>query len=146
MRSAIATVAAWLACSACTLAGSAPPEPVGPGQPFRLKVGDSTRVDGDALVIGFEGVTADSRCAKGEQCIWAGDATVRVWLQQAGGPKLTQELHTHPNPRQSDNAPSPRLRLVRLDPVRITGKAIAQGDYVATLELDREASGGATER
>jgi hypothetical protein len=35
---------------------------------------------------------------------------------------------------------------VRLDPVRITGKAIAQGDYIATLELDREASGGATER
>jgi hypothetical protein len=39
-----------------------------------------------------------------------------------------------------EKVPGIALRLVRLDPHPITGKAIAQGDYVATLALDRDAS------
>lgn len=146
MRSAIATIVALLACSACSSASPAPPVGAGTGQPFSLRVGESARIDDGALVIGFEGVTSDSRCPKGERCVWAGDATVRVWLQQSGGPRLTRELHTASNPRQAENAPSHGLRLVRLDPLPITGKVIAQGDYVATLARDRDASVTAPER
>ena len=146
MRSAIATIVALLACSACSSASSASPVRAGPGQPFSLRVGESARTDDGALVIGFEGVTADSRCPKGEQCVWAGDATVRVWLQQAGGPRLTRELHTASNPPHAESAPSHGLRLVRLDPLPITGKAIAQGDYIATLARDLDASVTAPER
>ena len=146
MRSAIATIVALLACSACSSATPAPPLRAGPGQPFSLRVGESARTDDGALVIGFEGVTADSRCPKGEQCVWAGDATVRVWLQYPGGPRLTRELHTASNAPHAENAPSHGLRLVRLDPVPITGRAIAQGDYVATLARDRDASVTAPER
>ena len=143
MRSAIATIVALLACSAVS---PAPPVRAGPGQPFSLRVGESARTDDGALVIGFEGVTADSRCPKGERCVWAGDATVRVWLQQGGGPRLTHELHTASNTPHAENAPSHGLRLVRLDPVPITGRAIAQGDYVATLARDGDASVTAPER
>ena len=146
MRSAIATIVALLACSVCSTASPAPPVRAGLGQPFSLRVGESARTDDGALVIGFEGVTADSRCPKGERCVWAGDATVRVWLQQAGGPRLTRELHTAPNAPHAENAPSHGLRLVRLDPLPITGKAIVQGDYVATLARDRDTSVTAPER
>lgn len=143
MKSAIAAIVALLVCSACS---SAPPVRAGPGQPFSLRVGESARTDDGALVIGFEGVTADSRCPKGERCVWAGDATVRVWLQQAGGPRLTRELHTASNAHHAQNAPSHGLRLVRLDPLPITGKAIARGNYIVTLVRDRDASETAPER
>ena len=144
MRSAIATFVALLACSACSSVGSAPPVRTAPGQPFSLRVGESAR-DGP-LVIGFEGVTADSRCPKGERCIWAGDATVRVWLQQSDGPRRTHELHTAAIATQVENAPKHGLRLMRLDPVPISGKAIGQSEYVATIVRDDGASEAAPER
>lgn len=126
--------------TACSLADPARAATIEPGKTFSLRVGESVRSDDGALLIGFVGVTADSRCPKGEQCIWAGSVTVRVWLQQAGGPRLTRDLHTASNAPHVENASGIDLRLMRLDPHPITGKAIAQGDYVATLALDRDAS------
>jgi hypothetical protein len=139
MRSAIAKVMTFLACTACSLGPPAQPTRVDPGQPFSLRVGESARSHDGALLIGFEGVLADSRCPKGERCVWAGDATVRVWLQKAGGARLTRELHTATSATHADGAAS-QLRLVRLDPAAVSGKAIAQSDYIATLTLGDDAS------
>jgi hypothetical protein len=153
MKSAVAKIVILLVCGACSLAPPAQPARAEPGQTFSLKVGESVRTEG-AWEIGFEGVAADSRCPKGERCVWAGDATVRVWLKKAGGARTTSELHTAPNVPGAPNAPgalnadAPRiaLRLVRLDPPALAGRAIAQGDYVATLALERDAPGAAAER
>lgn len=134
MTSALAKIVTFLVCTACSLAPPAQPASVGPSQPFSLRVGESARTHDGALVIGFEGVPADSRCPKGERCVWAGDATVRVWLQKAGGTRSTHELHTASSATRADGAAS-ALRLVRLDPPAVSGKAIAQSDYVATLAL-----------
>jgi hypothetical protein len=139
MRSAIAKVITFLLCTACSVGPPAQPASVGLSQPFSLRVGESARTHDGALVIGFEGVTVDSRCPKGERCVWAGDATVRVWLQKAGSTRLTRELHTAPGATHADGAAS-RLRLVRLDPAAVSGKAIAQSDYIATLALGDDAS------
>jgi hypothetical protein len=157
MKSAVTRVFAFLVCTACSLAPPAQPaQPLQPAQParaepgqaFSLRVGEFARTEGGAWEIGFEGVSADSRCPKGEQCIWAGDATVRVWLKKAGGTRVTSELHTAPN---APNAGEPRIdqrvvRVVGLDPPARAGRSIAQRDYVVTLALEREASGAASER
>jgi hypothetical protein len=63
------------------VAGSSEPKGVALGESFQLNVGESVQIEAEALQIGFEDVSGDSRCPKGEQCIWEGDATVRVWLQ-----------------------------------------------------------------
>jgi hypothetical protein len=141
MNLAAATiVVSSLLWTACSLADPARSANIEPGKAFILRVGESVRSDDGALLIGFVGVPADSRCPKGEKCISAGGATIRLWLQQAGGPRLTRELHTASNAPHVENAPGIDLRLVRLDPHPISGKAIAQGDYVATLALERAAS------
>ena len=142
MRLAAATIVASsiLLWTACSLADPARPANIEPGKTFSLRVGESVRSDDGVLQIGFVGVAVDSRCPKGEQCIWAGSATIRVWLQQAGGPRLTRELHTASKAPQVEKLSGMDLRLVRLDPHPISGRAIAQGDYIATLALDRDAS------
>ncbi len=145
MKSVVVKIVAFLVCTACSLAPPAQPARAESGQAFSLRVGESVRTKGGAWEIGFEGVPADSRCPRGEQCVWAGDATVRVWLQKTGGARLTRELHTAPN-APTVNGPHIALRLVRLDPPALAGKSIAQGDYVATLSLDRDASGETSER
>ncbi len=148
MKSAVAKAFLILVCTACSLAPtlqSAQPAAAEPGRAFTLRVGESVRTKDGAWAIGFEGVHADSRCAKGEQCIWAGDATVRVWLKKAGGERFNRELHTAPNMPSAIGSPL-ELRLLRLDPPALVGRSLAQGDYAATLALEGNPSGATSER
>jgi hypothetical protein len=131
--------------TACSASAPAAPDRGAPDAEFALRVGESTRIAGAPLVVGFDGVRADSRCPKGERCVWAGDAIVRVWLQRPGEPKTPLELHTATNARPADTAAS-GLRVVRLEPVPISGKPIAPADYVVTLAIDGEPSSTAPER
>jgi Zn finger protein HypA/HybF involved in hydrogenase expression len=122
---------------AASVAGSSESKSVALGESFKLRVGESAQIEAEALQIGFEDVSADSRCPKGERCIWEGDATVRVWLHKAPDPKQTRELHTSPKEQGSVSYLSYGLRLVGLDPYPISGKTIERGDYQATLEVTR---------
>jgi len=120
-----------------SLAASSQPHKAALGERFTLRVGESAQIDAEALQIGFEDVPADSRCPRGEQCIREGDAAVRVWLQKAPGPRETLELRTAPKEQSAMRYLSYDVRLVRLDPYPTSGRTIARGDYVATLELTR---------
>ena len=135
MRLAAAIILTTLTWTACSVAGPTASPPIESGKPFSLRVGDTVQSASDGLRIGFDGVSADSRCPKGEQCVWAGDAILRVWLQQGSGPRLTRDLHAAPRAGQAAVALGHELRLVRLDPYPISGKVIAARDYVATLTL-----------
>ena len=137
MKLAAATIVASLAWTACSMAGPARPVPIEPGKDFSLKAGESAQTPDGSLQVGFDGVTADSRCPKGTQCVWAGDATARVWLQQGPGPKQMHELRAAAGAAQAVRVLGHELRLLRLDPYPVSGRPIAQGDYVATLSLSR---------
>ena len=54
--------------------GCASPAPASPdpASEIALHVGEKAQVQGGELVVTFVGVTQDSRCPKGEQCITAG--------------------------------------------------------------------------
>jgi len=140
VRCSVSTFVATAALVAACVAGPSQPGRVALGQSFTLRVGESAQIEAEALRIGFENVSADSRCPKGEQCISEGDATVRVWLQKAPAPKETRELHTSPKEQGAVSDLSYDVRLLRLDPYPVTGRTIAQGDYVATLALTRGSS------
>lgn len=107
---------------------------------FQLRVGQSTVVEPEALEIGFEAVSGDSRCAKGEVCIWEGDATVRIWIQGGAGAKVERELHTSSKGPGAADYESWSIRLVTLAPYPITGRSIPQAEYVVTLEMTRGSS------
>ena len=128
MRSAASAILLTLCWAACSAAGPDQPLAIEAGKTFALRAGESAQTGDAALRIGFDSVSADSRCPKGERCVWAGDATVRIWLQRRSGAKEWLELH-------SANGDGPGVRLVRLDPSPVTGKVLAQRDYVATLAL-----------
>jgi hypothetical protein len=140
MRLAAVTIVASLAWTACSMAGPAQQARFEFGKDFSLRAGEFAQAADGALRIGFEGVTADSRCPKGEQCVWAGDAIARVWLQQGSGPRQPRELHTAMGAARVASALGHDLRLVRLDPFPVAGKVIAKPDYVATLTLSRNST------
>jgi hypothetical protein len=137
VRSSVSVFVATLASFAGSVAGPSQPERVALGESFSLRVGDSAPIEAEALQIGFEDVSADSRCPKGERCIWEGDATVRVWLRKAPGSKETHELHTSSKEQGAVSYLDYGVRLLRLDPHPVSGKTIERGDYLATFEVTR---------
>ncbi len=141
MRLAATSLVIFLSGASCSAAGPAAPVPIELGKAFSLKAGASAQTGDAVLRVGFDGVTADSRCPKGERCIRAGDAAARVWLQRGSDPKERRELRTEPEAAQRVNVLGHELHLVRLDPYPSAGKATEAADYVATLTLDR--GGGA---
>lgn len=140
MKLAAALTATALAWTACSIAGPSAPLSIEPGKSFSLRPGESAQTADAALQVGFEGVTADSRCPKGTQCVWAGDATVRIWVQRGSGPREARELHAAPSATQALRVMDHELRLVRLEPYPLAGKAPTPADYVATLTLARAAA------
>ena len=88
------------------------------------------------MVIKFVEVTGDSRCPKGEQCVWEGDATVRISVSRGAGPAETQDLHTSSREPGEQAGGGYRIRLMGLDPQPVTGRSTPQADYEATLQVD----------
>ncbi len=136
MKTLVALIAAALLCGACSTTGAVGAQAVEPERPFDLRPGGTARMADARLLLGFDGVTADSRCPKGEQCFSAGDATVRVWWQRDGAPRETHDLHLAGRGGTALLG-GLELRLVALAPVRLAGQPIPPRDYVATFVLSR---------
>jgi hypothetical protein len=140
VRFAVLLLATTVSAGACDVAATSAPRSVAFGDAFELKVGESVMIEDGALLIGFEDVSADSRCPKGEQCIREGDATVRIGVQGARGPKEVLDLHTSSREPATVSDPGCEVRLLRLEPYPVTGRTIPRGDYVATIEVTRGSS------
>jgi hypothetical protein len=136
--------AAFVACA--LLAGRDVPAPreVRLGESFPLGVGETARIKGEALTVEFESVGKDSRCPKGEQCVWEGNAIVRVWLRKGEEPRTALELHTSARGPAVGAAHGFAVRLLRLEPHPVTGGTIDKKRYRATLEVER-GDGGSSE-
>src|SRR5262249_45167235 len=99
------------------------------GEPFALHQGESARIEAEGIELGFDAVLADSRCAQGVQCVWEGDAAVRVWLRVGAGAREEALLHTAAREHRTATLGGYALRLVRLDPAPVAGAAARAPGY-----------------
>jgi hypothetical protein len=105
------------------------------GRPFDVKVAESLRIDG--LQITFDGVTEDSRCPAGTQCVWAGDAAATFTLDRPPAAALQRVLHTNGRFARQTDYDNFVVRLEDIKPYPKEGVAIAPGEYRATLVVMR---------
>ncbi|MGK2962760.1 MAG: hypothetical protein ACSLFK_11515 [Gemmatimonadaceae bacterium] len=109
------------------------------GRQFELAVGADAEVAGTPLRIRFLGVGDDSRCPVDVQCVWAGNAVVRLRL--TGGRAASDlGLNTGLDPKSASYA-GHTVFLSGLAPAPRSGTTIPQASYVATLEV-RPSGGG----
>ena len=124
-----------LACTALILllAGCASPVrdaiQVSGNQQFTLRPGERATLPGQSS-LRYTGVANDSRCPPTVQCVWAGDAEVKLVFEQAG--KSADVVLHSANPASQPMGPW-SLTLVGLE----RGAAPA-----ATLRLDNSEGGG----
>jgi len=154
MRARLALASMAVLAAVCGCAATPGPDPAvapTPATPaataneLRLQVGQSASVDDAGFKVTFEAVVADSRCPKGETCIWEGNATVRLTVTGAAG---TQSLELHTSPRAGSGSAryeSRSIRLVSLEPYPVAGREVAPAAYTATLSIERSDAGTATQ-
>ena len=117
--------------------GCASPAPASPdpASEIALHVGEKAQVQGGELVVTFVGVTQDSRCPKGEQCITAGKAVVNLEATPRGESPVAFQLDT--SSAYEHEIVGLRIGLVSLDPLPVSGRPISPADYVARLTVHR---------
>ncbi len=137
MRLPAALIVASLASTACSAVSTSQPVEIELGKPFTLHVGGAARLSTESIQVGFEGVSADSRCPKGEQCVWAGDVVARVWWQKGAAPRQSGELHLAAKAARTAHIGDLELALTAVEPESISGRSIDKSAYLATFLLSR---------
>ncbi|HEX7243012.1 MAG TPA: hypothetical protein VF263_22175 [Longimicrobiaceae bacterium] len=107
-------------------------------QPFELRVGETVAVSGEPLTVKLESVPSDSRCPTGVNCVWAGNAVVRVTLSSPGVAPQTFELNTTLDPKSATYG-AYTIDFTALAPYPSSTNPIAQSKYRATFVVSKTA-------
>jgi hypothetical protein len=102
------------------------------GDTLRLERGAVAEVGDEGFRIRFAGIEADSRCPRGVDCIWAGDAEARLVLWLPGEPSTAAVLHTHADSLRQVQHAGYRVTLVDVEPY-----PAVDGDEVQPIPPDR---------
>jgi hypothetical protein len=109
------------------------------GDTVALRIGEAVRVTGTDVVIGFTTVVSDSRCPIDALCVWEGDAHVQLRLSRGRLDSTKAGLHTGVEPRAVvwDDL---RIRLLWIEPARVSDRPVRAEEYVARLEISRRSA------
>jgi hypothetical protein len=102
---------------------------------FRLGVGETAIIEQEELEIKFDSVSADSRCAEGVTCVWAGEARCQMIIT----------LHNNKSPlilivtgsQQSETVYKGYSIFCVLQPYPKAGMKIDKGEYTLILKITK---------
>ena len=103
------------------------------GENIAVRFNEAVRIPSDTTTVRFTGVTSDSRCPSGAQCVWAGEATVVFTV--GGVQQVALGLQPGSTPGTAIVGMY-QITLVALDPYPAVNKSIAKSEYVATIRFD----------
>lgn len=107
------------------------------GQEFELKINQEATIEGEGLTVAFESVPEDGRCPEDVNCVWAGNAKIKVRLSKQNQAPGAIELNTGVNPKSSSYFDY-EIKLVRLNPRPKSDKAVEPNAYKATLIVTKK--------
>jgi hypothetical protein len=109
---------------------------------FVLNVGQEGLTADGKLKIKFVSVPEDSRCPKGVNCIWAGNARVLLQVGKPTGAQAKLELNT--NPREATDGAAGggygqyQIKLVEVAPYPVTGQTGKPRNHTITLVVSKK--------
>ncbi len=99
-------------------------------------VGSETDFSGKRVTkVKFLEVTEDSRCPEGVDCIWAGNARLKIELYFCDTEPLTLEMDTN-GPNSTVKFEGGAISLVTLDPYPKANVEFDRSAYKATLKIE----------
>jgi hypothetical protein len=107
------------------------------GQEFDLKINQEATIEGEGLAVTFESVLEDSRCPEGVDCIWSGNAKIKIRSSKQKQTPVTIELNTDAGPKSSSYL-NYEIRLVGLKPNPKPNEAVRPQEYKAALIIAKK--------
>ncbi len=107
------------------------------GQPFSMRTGQTVRVDRGNLSLTFTGVTNDSRCPKGLDCLVAGEATVVISARLANGESAALTIKVPAGEGAASQFQGYSITIIELEPYPEGGKRIEPADYTVKVLVER---------
>ena len=107
------------------------------GKSIELKYGELIKNTDSQISIVLDSVLNDSRCPKGAECIWAGNAAVR-FVYTSSKKSVSFVLNTLYSFRTDSLIDGYRIKMTKLTPYPELGVNIKQGDYKAEIEINKE--------
>jgi hypothetical protein len=132
MKHAIVTLMLTVILSSPVANGKSLPEMASLGEEFSLRMGKKVSLRDTKLKIRFASVIEDSRCPKGVECVWQGNAKGRFELSGIKRKPSTVLLNTGIEPKEAEYS-GYTVRLVKITPEPKSGQRINVRKYEATL-------------
>jgi hypothetical protein len=107
------------------------------GQEFELKINQEAAIEGEGLAVVFESVLEDSRCPEGVDCIWSGNAKIRIRSSKQKHAPAPIELNTNVGPKNSSYLDY-EIKLVALKPRPKADKPVQSNEYKAALIITKK--------
>lgn len=121
--------AAGLSCSVDTITASL-------GQEFTLPAGQTAVIGGEYLKLKFVEVEGDSRCARGVECVWAGEAKCLMLITYYKS--LSSVVFTQSGGNDNNQEDFNKYTInFRLEPYPEDGKPIAAPDYKLVMTVTK---------
>jgi hypothetical protein len=107
------------------------------GKEFTLPVGGTAVISGENLTLKFVQETADSRCATGNTCIWAGEASCLVSVTYDS--KTSDMVFTQSGGSITEKDFLDKYKAsFTVEPYPVAGKTIDKSDYKLVMTVTKE--------
>jgi len=109
------------------------------GQEFELKVNQKALIESAGIAVSFDSVLEDSRCPEGVNCIWSGNAKIRLKSSKRKQTPSTVELNTDAGPKSSSYL-NYEIKLVGLKPRPKADAKVQANEYEAALIVTKKSA------
>ncbi len=103
---------------------------------MQLRVGQQKSMANGKVRVKFISVMEDSRCPSDVNCIWAGNAKVKIQVIVRGGETKVFELNTN-TPEKAGQADAYRVQLESLTPYPRSNRKIRRNDYRLVISITK---------
>lgn len=101
----------------------------------KIQVNKQKKFTKSKLIVKFVSLIEDSRCPEGTNCVWAGNAQIKIEVS-SGRAKKTYELNTNLGTKGA-NFEGYMIELINLTPVPKENIRIDRNGYVAEFAVSR---------
>jgi hypothetical protein len=105
-------------------------------QKISVRIGKQTKAARSKLTVKFVELVEDSRCAEGTNCVWAGNATIKVSIKQGSDPAEIFEMNTNTGAKGATYG-AYAIYLTSLTPTPKANVRINRNAYTATFSISR---------
>ena len=107
------------------------------GKQIKVGFGQLKTVPGTRIKVKFISVVEDSRCPTGVNCMWAGNAKIKIQISKSGKAAKAFELNTFGEQQQTALFEGYEIRLVGVNPYPKHGVETRKESYVATIAVSK---------